>query len=243
MATYLYCLLSSASSDAPGPLPPGIGGAVVRALPVGGMVAWVSDLAAAPADTASIASAHIGVLLAAVNAGLSPLPARVGQHFPDDAALRAMVEPRAAELSTALARVEGRVEMTLHLHLAEPESASDGGSAPSGEDAPTSGREYLERRKSELERAARDLHHGDRFRAFAREQLGDLVERDVCLAVRGARRYIVAHLVRREDAAAWHTRASDLRFDGVARTFVIGPLPPCSFSMDGDNAADADAHA
>ena len=105
-----------------------------------------------------------------------------------------------------------------------------------------SGREYLERRRTELERTARDLHHGERLRSLARERLADLVERDACLAIRGGRRYILAHLVRREDAAAWRARASELQFDGVARMFVAGPLPPCSFSMDESAVPEPDEH-
>ena len=98
MATYLYCLLASPRADPGAALPSGIGGAGVRALPVGDLLAWVSDLPAPLPEMAALASGHAAVLLAAVHAGLSPLPARVGQHFADDAALRAMVEPRAAEL-------------------------------------------------------------------------------------------------------------------------------------------------
>lgn len=49
------------------------------------------------------------------------LPVRFGVHFADREALRAEVQPRSAELAVALARVRGRVELSVRLLTAEDE--------------------------------------------------------------------------------------------------------------------------
>ncbi|HEY9429603.1 MAG TPA: GvpL/GvpF family gas vesicle protein, partial [Gemmatimonadaceae bacterium] len=132
MAIYLYCLTE------PGCEPPaelrGLAGEAVRAVAAAGRVAaWVSDLpeGLGPATT-ELARAHDRVVRAAL-AHETPLPARFGQSFAGDAALRRSLDSRTAALERALERVRGGVEMTVRVLLSRgsgPETTGTGRPTP-----------------------------------------------------------------------------------------------------------------
>lgn len=243
MPTYLYCFLpiprESPARDEVSP-PSGIGGAAVRMLRISDVMAWVSDTVATSSPIVE-RSEHAHVVLAALATGETPLPARVGQHFADDDTLRVDVVARMSMVMTSLERIRGRVEMILHLHVGAPAAAIEG-TAADGVGTPASGRGYLVRRRGELERAKAAQATGERLRSVIRHLLPDIVERDAVLAVGETHRYIVSHLIRREDVVAWHTRASSLILEGVERVILAGPFPPYDFvASDGPDGPDRSA--
>ena len=97
--------------------PPGLSGVAgerVRALPVDGLVAWVSDVGHNVPVLFDGVQAHDAVVEAALETGVDvPVPARFGQRFDDDDACRAALASRATSVETLLADMQGLVEMTL----------------------------------------------------------------------------------------------------------------------------------
>jgi hypothetical protein len=216
--------------DADGVAVRGVGGAPVRTVLVGGMIAWVSDLDSTAATGADLRGDHAQVVAEALRSGVTPLPARRGQVFASEESLRTEITSRHESLIGAVARVSGMVEMTLHVQML-PGSGRPGASAP---DASTQrGRAYLEQLRSRNAAEDESQAEGERMRAQARASLADLVHADALAVVRGARRYLVSHLVREAEVEAWRMRAESLAFEG-SRIRVVGPLPPYSFATIDD---------
>ena len=183
---------------------------------------------------------HAAVVAAALATGETPLPARVGQTFPDDAALARELAARSRDLAGAVARLRGKVEMTLVVQL--PEASASARPAEAHREVATTGRAYLEQLRARYAGIESGKVAGERIREAARASLGDLVSEDAVVPVRGARRFIVAHLVERGMADEWRRRAQLLSIEGSTRTFVAGPLPPYSFASTGGPAiSPADA--
>lgn len=111
MATYLYCVLPHTEGLLPPPS--GVGGARVRVVAGEELDLWVSDVSPGECASDEAARAHEAVLLAALQSGRTPLPARVGCTFAsDDACLRELARRRES-LRPLLLRVHGMVEMTV----------------------------------------------------------------------------------------------------------------------------------
>src|SRR5438309_5117520 len=93
MASYLYCVLQPARPDALPPTLRGIGATAVRSLssaaldPLEAWVAAVPDasLRAPTKERLAQALVHNEVVNAALATGRTPLPARFGMYFLDDA--------------------------------------------------------------------------------------------------------------------------------------------------------------
>lgn len=113
MTTHLYCVLPQEVDTSVPPGLSGVAGAAVRALPVDGLVAWVSDVLRGVAITVDGVHAHDAVVEAALETGTTPVPVRFGQRFHDDDACRAALASRSASVESVLADVQGHVEMTL----------------------------------------------------------------------------------------------------------------------------------
>src|SRR5262245_60128268 len=113
MTTHLYCVLPHAMRAAIPAGLSGLAGARVRALPVDGLVAWVSDVAREMPVSLDGVHAHDAVVEAALETGSTPVPARFGQRFDDDDACRAALANRSMSVESLLADVQGFVEMTL----------------------------------------------------------------------------------------------------------------------------------
>lgn len=243
MPTHLYCLLPANSAVPPGLA--GLDGAAVRALHGGALDAWVSDASAPPAgeEGAPLVErlrAHDVVVAAALDAGVTPLPARFGQRFRDDADCLRDLAHRARELAAQLERVRGQVEMTLTGRLRGAEArASEPGAGPPDAAAPTgspavggSGRAYLERVKAAL-RVEQEMQL--RIAAVRRrvtETVGALV-RDEVVQVRPSPTVTlsISHLVPRGSLDAYRQAAAGLRDDPALPPLVIlGPLAPWRFA-------------
>lgn len=229
MPTYLYCLTRDSAEPPAGLLPPG--GGPVRSINAGPLAAWVATVPAAPEPSAGALRHHDTVTSAALAAGSTPLPVRFGETFEDDAACVASLAERRDEILAALARVEGRVEMTVAIRLdALP------GPSPQPVDSPKAGpgRRYLEQ-----------LRVGRHHEQILRQQ-GHVLSRPIVNAVRALVRderaalrssppiFLVSHLIDRDSVADYRRLASAAL--GVApvgappRAAVRGPTAPYSFA-------------
>ena len=226
MPTYLYCLLSD-TSGVSAPTLRGLDGTPVRVVDAGPVVAWVSDLdEAAVSVSVERVRAHDAVVRAVLEMH-TPLPARFGQTFPDDAALGTAVERRREALLQAVARVWGTVEMTVRA-LLDPSPAA-GGNPLTGE----SGREYLawlrERQRAEREaRAQADFLHkriSDAVLGTVREEARAAPARSSACSLS------VSHLVPRDAVTAYRlTIRALIESDPQLRLMVSGPWAPYSFA-------------
>lgn len=131
----------------------GTDGTPVRLLQEGELGAWVSD-GRADADLISI-QVHDRIVRAALRTA-TPVPARFGTVFSDEAAVRRSLRARAEVLLQALDQVDGRVEMGVRVLWELPDP-------PEAPTVSTGGRAYLETRRraiaaeEELRRAANQL--------------------------------------------------------------------------------------
>ena len=249
MPTYLYCLLVADPADEP-PLADvkgvlGLGGAPVRRLRVRGtpgIDAWVSTIeettSSGSGETAARALAHNAVVDAALATGRTPVPARFGQHFADDADCMADIARRASALLSVLQRVAGCVEMGVL--LAEDRIARVNPELPDDSRVPRSSEAHAGRRYLEALRLR--THIEDRARAQADEAL-ERVSSVVQPFVRQESRtrsaqgsWSASHLVPRETVSRYHEAIRQLGRAGQFRLIVSGPRGPYSFVGEASGA-------
>lgn len=245
MVIYLYCLTE------PGCEPPaelrGIAGMSVRAVGAAGrLAAWVSDLPEDPGPaTAELVRVHDRVVRAALDLE-TPLPARFGQSFGGDAALRRALEPRAEGLERSLERVRGGVEMTVRILLpgaplgsGRPEAAERGarseGAAEGGEEIPTSagaGRAYMARLRGRQQASAELKREAEFLQARVARAVDELAREGVCSPVMPeAHSFSLSHLVAREAVSEYRLAVDALvKSDPALRLLVSGPWAPYSFA-------------
>jgi gas vesicle protein GvpL/GvpF len=194
--TYLYCITAPA---APGPTQATIGvdGAAVRQLGP----AWVSDVETRPVRaTVDRIRAHDAVVAAALDTGVTPLPARFGQVFASDDDCEQAISARMSELS----------EMTLLLRAEE---------APASERS--SGTAYLES-LARRERAEDALRHAARG---INAQLAGYVRETAERTSGGV--LTLSHLIERDALGRYRDRAEALI--GDLHATIVGPTAPYSF--------------
>ena len=230
MVTYLYCLFRD-RVDPPGGLT-GVAGSPVRSLDAGPLRAWVETTPAAPAVSPEALRLHDAVTSAGLDVGSTPIPVRFGDVFESDQACLDSLVARSGELMAALARVAGRVEMTVAIRLDPPAPDAAGQPIDPGNASP--GRAYLERLREE------------RHQTQILRQQGHVLARPVLSAVhhlvadeRAALRpspptYLVSHLIPR-DAADEYRRLALAAIGarsgtGPLRAVVRGPSAPFSFT-------------
>jgi hypothetical protein len=239
MSTHLYCVLPH---EMRGSIPAGLSGlagARVRALPVEGIVAWVSDVERDVRVSVEGVRAHDAVVEAALQTGTTPVPARFGQRFRDDDACRAALSSRVASVQLLLSTIQGFVEMTLiitpstrrmlrDLQPVIPEMVE-----PSVRGA---GRQYLETLQAReaatgAVRTAMDNLASVLFaaveplvrRSAVHEQLTRLPFRTI------------SHLIAREAIAEYKRAVGEVPSDLEFRFLLIGPRAPYSFCALGDS--------
>lgn len=222
MGLYLYCLGASGHPD-PGVVR-GVEERAVSALETGGLVAWVSELEAAPKPSLEQVRRHNEVVERAC-AGETALPVRFGQWFPDRSALDALVLERRDTLAGAIRRVAGAMEMGLRVLDT---------AAPAGPPDRSTGRAYLESLalREAATRAARE--RGEAVAEEVRRWLGELV-RDQRVRPLGTAEGLVAiaHLVDRHDIGNYTARVRELSERRADLRFLTsGPWPPYGFAND-----------
>ena len=230
--TYLYCVLTPADCA---PSINGLAGAPVRMLRLADdtLEAWVATvdrttLRVSGRALAELALVHNEVVSAALASGRTPLPARFGALFSDDASCVRALGARAPQLRAALTRVDGTVEMSLIL------SSSDHGvderSAPlPARNESSAGRRYLELVR-ERNRRAEEAH-------AAAEAVFDQVRLAVhAMILEEARGHAahgltsIAHLIRRDDETRYRDAVQCLEIPNDVRVVVAGPRAPYSFA-------------
>ncbi|MFH8607355.1 GvpL/GvpF family gas vesicle protein [Streptomyces sp. NPDC018029] len=197
---------------------------------------------------ADTARAHQRVI-DALTSVTSPLPLRLATVFRDDSGVRAMLADGAERFHRVLERIDGRVEWGVKVHLLpSEESAAPQAAAPARQTGPTSGRDYLRRRRSQrtaqeegwqrAEAFARRLHetlsrHAEDSRLHAPQnaELSRTPGRNVLNA---------AYLVSREDSEEFvelvdRTKDED---EGTSRLRVELTGPWAAYSFTGDERAD-----
>jgi len=178
---------------------------------------------------AALARAHDRVLAAALEAG-DVVPFPLCTIFESAEAIEAMLAARHDALSAALARVRGMSEWGVKAFVRPRETV------PAGR--PSSGAEYLARRRADRDRAAVDDQQLESAAARAHAELAEharaavmsrlqdrrLSRRDAEMVLNGA------YLVPREDAVAFAARvdALDERISELALE-LTGPWPPYRF--------------
>lgn len=244
MSTHLYCILPPTSLAALPDGLTGIGGAAVRVLDVGELLAWVSDVpAGAPKSDAAVSSPalagireHDAVVESALATGVTPLPARFGQRFVDDAACVAGIGRHAPAVSALLAAVQGFVEMTLILAPSTRRVVSDLIPVlPEIVDSePGLGRRYLETLRGReaatgavrqaldaLGQRLSDAADGFVQRVSVHENLAKMPMRSI------------SHLIERQVVDRYREAVRGVHPTADYRFLVVGPRAPYSFSTIG----------
>jgi hypothetical protein len=222
MSRYVYALLAERPRGAAGD---GLAAEPLCFVSVGGVLAAVGDLPAAPPVTRETLLAHDAVVRRLAGAVDAILPVRFGTLLEDETALADAVSARAARLREALDLVAGREQMTLRVFGAtaavEEPPALDPALGP--------GARYLESRRRESRRAA-DVPELMPLRGpLAGFVRAERVERHdappLCATV--------YHLVDRGRAAAYRA-AVEACAEALAptRVAVSGPWPPYAFTPE-----------
>jgi hypothetical protein len=225
VATYLYCLLRAAS-EPPSEALTGIAGERVRRVVTGRVAAWVGTIDGEVTRSVDTARRHDAVIRAALRTGATPLPARAGQRFADDAACLKELTRREAAIGRALERVAGCVEMTVHIAASRPAGRNEAGAGP--------GREYLEALRSRhmVERGVQDGLDGIRARLAMSDDAiirGEIVQRNEAEGT-----VLVSHLVSREGVAHYRQAVGAMATEGRVNVVrMAGPFAPYSFSEIG----------
>ena len=230
---YLYCLLRAASEPPAGLV--GVDETPVRAIGVGGLGAWVSDVSG-PTMVASPARArdHDRVVRSALERE-TPLPARFGQIVADVGALTEMVASRRTALESALDAVAGSVEMTVRV-LVPPEDEEVAAPRRSRrETGAISGRDYLERAAAEQRRERNVLARGGIVRERVSSAVQGLVRAEAFTgASAGSSMATLSHLVPRENVEVYRSALLQLRdTEPTLAIMVSGPWAPYSFTEVG----------
>jgi hypothetical protein len=175
---------------------------------------------------------HDEVVSAALANGQTPLPARFGVNFPDDASCIAMLSNRATQIRAALRRLAGTVEMAVLIVPAHASALPGAETAPLKRDEHSAGRRYLEKIR---ERA----RLSETLRSAVEELCRDIQKavRDVaCDESRGRAStgvVSIAHLVRRENVTLYRDSLRTVPVRDDLRMVVAGPRAPYSFVGEG----------
>lgn len=111
--TYLYAIVWADQARCLGAIS-GLNGAEVRTVNTGRLAALVSDAPLALAPSLATVWEHERVVEAAIAEGPA-VPVRLGTVLPDDNEVVGLLARRAGEFQAALRRLEGMVELMLHV--------------------------------------------------------------------------------------------------------------------------------
>jgi hypothetical protein len=221
---YLYCLVS-AGREPPPPLR-GLADAPVRQVTAQSVGAWVSDLPAAiEAVTPELVRAHDVVVREAMRVE-TPLPARFGQTFADESALRRSLEERREGIVAGLGRVRGAVEMTVRL-LLDPAAA-----AAVARPAAKSGREYMAWLRARQRAAEEAQQRAGFLQARVARAVGGLARAEARSgASAGGNSATISHLVACGDVTRYRHLVHELtEREPELRVMLSGPWAPYSFA-------------
>ncbi|HSG38450.1 MAG TPA: GvpL/GvpF family gas vesicle protein [Thermoanaerobaculia bacterium] len=216
---YLYALVDGEPS---GPLGEGIAGEPLRLVPFGRLAAVLGDLEAPPRPDQETLQAQDAVARRLADRFTALLPARFGEQAPDESALAAKLETRAAEMAAALDLVRGCVQMTLRV-FGEPEPV------PPAEAEGGPGTRYLAARLRVVERS-RSLPEIEPLREVLRPLLrAEKIRRHDSGRLLGTAYHLVPRLQTGAYLAA--LEGADGLLDG-RRIAATGPWPPYAFAPE-----------
>ncbi len=225
MKVAVYALTSHAGPRAAGR---GLSGERLRVVRVGAVSAVVGDVARLPAPTEAKLRAYTTLLAALATTHQSVLPVRFGTTMQDDEELETILRLRQKPLKSQLARVRGRVQMTVRVLVAQARrSLGEGGSGSRGgpdKVRPTgtgSGTQYLSSRAREHS-ASSIPGFAPVDRAVARWVRDSRVERRGTVAT-------VYHLVPRAAAGRYAAAIEAAAAAEDVRVLVSGPWPAYAF--------------
>lgn len=172
-----------------------------------------------------------------MSTGRTPLPARFGQRFADDAACLADIASRRASLEAAVSRVAGAVEMSVLLVAREPEAAPVAvDTSPSHATRP--GHRYLDAVRARAAAEQRQREHVLDQIAAVQDSVRSLVRAGAPPEIgRGRVAGSIAHLVAPAHIAAYRTAAVASDVAPEFRVVVAGPRAPYSFCSADENDA------
>jgi hypothetical protein len=232
MSLYVYCLgdeLREAAFEGVS----GVGRAAVRLLALGRVSAVVSEAGEEPsAVTEENLLAHNRVNAAAL-AHTTPLPCRFGTRAAPER-LAEYAAANAAALLAALARVRGRVEMSVKL-LEKSEGGgqkAEEANEDAGVVAAGRGTAFLLRKQRELLGAEEERRRAEVLGAWLAAGVSGLA-RETAARVSPSEAIVVraAHLVERADVGEYSARLRALAAERPGlRLLTSGPWPPYSFS-------------
>ncbi len=240
MPVYLYCVVPAGRAS-PGPSLTGVSGAPVRRLALShpSADAWVSTIDVVPrtsdaAQRRELGMAHNAVVAAALNAALTPVPARAGQVFADDDDCRRRLSERADAFAHALQRLDGMVEMTTTVALAPDDASAPPASAPvTNQGAPNAGPGLRHLQLLRDRARAGDGVKGEALAAAAELSalVKDITQDTAVRAHTHPRRGVaVSHLLARADAETYRGRLAGHRVGSHEAAVVTGPTAPYSFA-------------
>jgi len=255
-ATFVVHAYGLIQGDEPRPMPDhGIANADIRTIPFHRLEVVVSDLAAASFGEAAwaehgedtrwltpVAAAHHEVLQHLVEHG-DVLPLQLPGIYPSDEVLVDALDSSRRDLERAWRFLAGHVEWSLQIFPTSPPPTPEA-------TAPRSGREYLERRRSQQSardevRRQRELLVTDTHEALAREATASVVRAPLDSAVTGREEPMLlnsAYLVPRQEEQRFLQVAEEHHHQLVAtagmRLEVTGPWPPYSFVGAADQNGD-----
>ena len=206
----------------------GLAGERLTAVRGGSLVAFVGAMPRVPRPGEDRLRDYDRILKALSRRAAALLPARYGTQVRDLDELHLILQSRQASLRRQLAKVRGRVQMTvrvLDLPVARASSGSPRGS-DGGPDKvrPTGGAAYLRQRARE-EARARDIPQFNSLRAAVRRWVrAERVEKRGTIAT-------IYHLVPRGSAAAYRRALARRALSTPAvRVVISGPWPPYAFA-------------
>jgi hypothetical protein len=249
-ATYLYCVVESASAPVRGGLPEGLPEtSVPRLLSLGGDLWLVVGEAPLPAYSAAeierrlsdlgwvsaCAVAHERVV--AHFASLAPVvPMKLFTLFQNDARAVEALAGRREQIVAVLERVAGAAEWGVRVHFDAGRARR--GKPASAEEAPSSGRDFL-RRKKEAQEAARSLARrageaaAETFEELARQATAARRREPPAVAEPGPRLILDAAFLVPSAGAEPFERAVQAVAERLAESAcavtLTGPWPPYNF--------------
>jgi hypothetical protein len=221
---HLYCIVPRAH-----PVPDGCAGMEGRAplvVEAAGLALWATEHERPVAASVEAARVHNGVITAAMDARVTPVPLRFGQTVPDRAAAADHMSEAAARWLTLLDRFAGRAEYGTRVLVDDPDAEQDVHAAKAA-----SGTEYMASLARKQARVAGREDLAGRLAERIARAVGTLAT-DVRIETPPAGGVLVsiAHLVAWTTADAYHEAMREVREASQDTRFLLtGPWPPYSF--------------
>lgn len=238
MGIHLYCMLERrGNATVPDGLH-GLAGRSVRALSLGEVDAWVSDVPRGLPVTIDAVKVHDEVVEAALATGATPVPARYGQRFDDDQSCGDALARRIEPLRALLSRVAGCVEMTLILTPSTGRMLRElDGETAAHQDGSAPGTQYLNRLRRREQAVAASGSPARRLLERIQQAVAPWVKGETTHEPVVRRLLLTAsHLVERGASAGYRAAVARVVTGSDLRVLVVGPRAPYSFCAVRDNS-------